>query len=152
VDEILIHWERCNACGECLKACVQEMQARGYPHPDVPRLHLPWEDPPVYIALCRQCCEPPCLDACVSGAIRVAPDGRVLLDDETCVGCWMCLAHCPFGAITAVAEKAVKCDLCAPVGAPPCVRACPEGALVLGPAEVDALARARERVAYMQRG
>jgi len=112
----------------------------------VPRLHIPWQGRPAYVALCRQCAEAPCQDACISGAIRRDGDGRVVLEDALCVGCWMCATHCPFGAIAAVEDKAVKCNRCTPPGVtPPCVRACPEGALWLAVAESMAAAQARAR-------
>jgi anaerobic carbon-monoxide dehydrogenase iron sulfur subunit len=146
MQAIVVHWERCNGCGDCLEACVRAMVEQGAHYPDVPRLHLPWKQPPVYIALCRQCDEAFCKDACISGAIHLAPDGRVILDVESCVGCWMCVAHCPFGAIAQVNNKAIKCDLCALAGeCPPCVIVCPEGALEMISAEIAASRRAYRR-------
>lgn len=143
---ILVLWERCNACGDCLTACTREMAQQGRPHPDVPRLHIPWKGKPAYVGLCRQCSQAPCRDACISGAIRSAADGRVVLEDEACVGCWMCVTHCPFGALAVAGEKAVKCNVCVANGrVPPCVRACPEGALLWTAARDAAIARGRGR-------
>lgn len=143
---MLVHWERCDACGKCLTACTDEMTRQGAPHPQVPRLHIPWAGRPAYVALCRHCVEAPCVDACISGAIRLAGDGRVVLADEVCVGCWMCVTHCPFAALAIADGKAVKCNICAPPEViPPCVQACPENALELGSAEVVTLTKARAR-------
>lgn len=143
---VLVHWERCDACGECLRACTAEMARQGALHPEVPRLHIPWQGQPAYVALCRHCTDAPCLDACISGAIRPTRDGRVMLEDEVCVGCWMCVTHCPFGALATVGDKAVKCNICTPLGTiPPCVQVCPKKALTFGAAEAMTLARAGAR-------
>jgi carbon-monoxide dehydrogenase iron sulfur subunit len=146
VGSILVLWERCNGCGDCLAACALEMARLGEPVPHVPRLTIRGNEPPTYIALCRHCAEAPCRDACVSGAISVTDDGRVALQDQVCVRCCMCLAHCPFGAIVLVEDHVVKCDICTPTGAPPpCVRACREGALLMGEAQRLSLVRGRRR-------
>lgn len=145
IDEvILVQWERCDACGDCIEACVEEMARQRAPYPHLPRLFIARGERPAYVALCRQCAEAPCLDACISGAIRRSDEGVVVLAEDVCVGCWMCLTHCPFGALTAVGEVALKCNLCTPSGVvPPCVRVCPQGALALGSAEPCASLSAR---------
>ena len=149
METILILWERCNACGDCLTACTDEMARQGQLLPSVPRLSIQGLERPAYVALCRHCAEAPCRDACISGAIAVSDSGRVELEDETCVQCCMCLAHCPFGALTFTHDHVIKCDICTPAGAPPpCVRACPEGALVVGSAQRTRRNRARERAQH----
>ena len=146
METILVLWERCNACGDCLTACTDEMSRQGQLLPSVPRLSIHGQERPAYVALCRHCAEAPCRDACISGAIAGTGSGRVELEDDTCVQCCMCLAHCPFGALTLTQAHVVKCDICTPAGAqPPCVRACPEGALMVGGVERTGRDRARER-------
>jgi len=81
---------------------------------------------------CRHCAEPYCVQACISGALQKDPDsGRVVYNEEQCVGCWSCLMACPFGAIKRhpIKEKIVKCDLCPQREVPACVSACPNQAL-----------------------
>jgi carbon-monoxide dehydrogenase iron sulfur subunit len=149
MDTILVLWERCNACGDCLTACTDEMARLNQPLPSVPRLTIHGKERPAYVALCRHCAEAPCRDACISGAITVSGGGRVELADETCVQCCMCLAHCPFGALTLTDDHVVKCDICTPIGTqPPCVRACGEGALLVGGAQRMSRDRARERARH----
>lgn len=92
---------------------------------------------------CFHCVEPPCVDACPTGAMRRQGNGFVQVGAETCIGCGECVEACPFDAVTlGPGEIAVKCDGCADELAqgwdPVCVRACPLRALDYGPTE-DAL-------------
>jgi carbon-monoxide dehydrogenase iron sulfur subunit len=81
---------------------------------------------------CRHCEEPACVEACVSGAMAKAEDGKVVYNRERCVGCWTCVMVCPFGAIRrdVEAKKIAKCDLCPQLEIPACVANCPNRALV----------------------
>ena len=68
----------------------------------------------------------------MAGAMhRDESTGRVYVDAERCVGCWMCVMVCPFGAILPNAETktAHKCDLCKDSDGIACVDACLTGAL-----------------------
>lgn len=85
---------------------------------------------------CRHCVEAPCLDACMTGAMRRdARTGAILCDEDRCVGCFMCIMVCPVGAILPGERPggkiASKCDLCRMEfeDAPPCVANCPNEAL-----------------------
>ncbi len=84
---------------------------------------------------CRHCDEAPCIDACLSGAMRRDPKtGTVVNDREKCVGCWTCILVCPYGAVRRDEgeHKAVaKCDLCPHLEVPACVANCPNEALVM---------------------
>lgn len=91
--------------------------------------------------MCRHCEVADCILACKNGALYKDPTGRVMLDEDKCVGCWMCIMACRFGAITRNVEKKnvpqVKCnginhhcDLCVDREVPACVAVCPTGALV----------------------
>ncbi|MBP1764058.1 MAG: putative electron transport protein [Firmicutes bacterium] len=106
---------------------------------------------------CRHCEDAPCAQVCQEGAI-IQTNGKIIINEEECIGCKTCLMACPFGAIDIVpvykngeavtqtglmvetkdglVEKglavASKCDLCAErAGGPACVSACPEKALEL---------------------
>lgn len=81
---------------------------------------------------CRHCEDAACIDACKTGATqRDILTGKVLIDRDKCVGCWMCVMVCPFGAVfpDAKSGKALKCDLCDGFESPACVEACPTRAL-----------------------
>lgn len=72
--------------------------------------------------------------ACLTGAIYKDPvTGRVVVDEEKCVGCWTCMLVCPLGAIQQDKEqhRQIKCDLCYGLDTPACVANCPNEALVL---------------------
>ncbi len=82
---------------------------------------------------CRHCEDPPCTDACITGAMyRDKETGAILCDEDKCVGCWMCIMVCPFGVImrdTKGKKVASKCDLCYGEETPVCVANCPNEAL-----------------------
>lgn len=94
------------------------------------------ENKPITFALqCRHCDDPPCVKACITGAM--AEDeitGAVKHDPERCIGCWMCIMVCPYGVIQRdLAEKKIasKCDLCLELDVPACVANCPNEALII---------------------
>lgn len=81
---------------------------------------------------CRQCDEPLCVDACISGALYIDEEkGCVCFNKDKCVGCWSCIMRCPNGSIKRFKELASKCDNCYSKETPECVLACPTGALMI---------------------
>ena len=141
MKRIVIHEEHCIACRLCEVHClVQHSESRdiirafksGGERP-LPRLTFEESGPLSFALQCRQCDEPTCLEACISGAMhRDEATGAVMCDEDRCVGCWMCIMVCPSGAIqqnlhgTRVASK---CDLCYGAAVPACVAGCPNEAL-----------------------
>lgn len=88
--------------------------------------------------LCNQCQHPPCVQVCPVGATFTTPDGVVLVNEKTCIGCRYCIQACPYGARylhpeTATADKCTFCyhrlqkDLL-----PACVEVCPTQARIIG--------------------
>lgn len=137
-SEISIDLQRCDGCGDCVTACLRQLAERpgeeGGRGPA--RVKVLGKGPLFWLSICRQCDEAPCIDACITGALRQGEDpDSVRLDEETCVGCGMCVMACPFGAVWLDVErgKAVKCDLCAHLDLPPCVEACKPRALTVRP-------------------
>jgi carbon-monoxide dehydrogenase iron sulfur subunit len=92
--------------------------------------------PPVSISImCRHCAEAECVEACKNGTLtRNEKTGRIELNQDKCLGCWMCIMACPYGAISQFTrdDRAVanKCDLCPDREVPACVAVCPNRALV----------------------
>lgn len=81
---------------------------------------------------CRQCDEPFCVEACISGALFInESNGRISFNIDKCVGCWSCIMKCPYGSVKMLKGKASRCDLCSGREIPECVNACPTRALVI---------------------
>ncbi|MFA5866116.1 MAG: 4Fe-4S dicluster domain-containing protein [Phycisphaerae bacterium] len=91
--------------------------------------------------MCRHCEIPDCVLACKNGSLYKDASGRTMVDEEKCVGCWMCVMACRFGVITRNIEKQNvsgvpcnginhHCDLCPGRSTPACVAICPTQALV----------------------
>ena len=84
--------------------------------------------------LCQHCEDPPCVDACPTGASFKAEDGRVLVDEDLCIGCGLCVPACPYDARYVAPDTNIlqKCTLCegrvSNGQAPACFEVCPAGA------------------------
>ncbi len=141
MKRIVVHEEYCIGCRLCEVHClVQHSKSRdiikafNLERPQVmPRVMVEESGPISFALQCRHCLEPTCVEACPSGAMRRDEEtGTVILDQDRCVGCWMCIMVCPVGAIqqnltgTSVASK---CDLCYGAEMPVCVANCPNEAL-----------------------
>lgn len=151
---LLIDTNRCDPdCDACIQACHEEHRIT---HHERPRTDPQWirkvtlRDPetgwqasaPV---MCQHCERPPCADVCPTGATFKRPDGIVMVNRHTCIGCRYCLMACPYGARQFVHEKVTEqrpdsprgkgtaegCNLCvhridAGNPEPACVEACRE--------------------------
>jgi len=142
---MLINIDWCTGCDDCVRACSST-------HNNNPRFvrHGPVHGNLQVTNACMHCTDPVCLIGCPTGAIgRNAADGRVMIDDRTCIGCGTCANSCPYNNIRLVEirdeggnfildedsnapiVKATKCDLCfGQFGGPACQRACPHDALI----------------------
>jgi anaerobic dimethyl sulfoxide reductase subunit B (iron-sulfur subunit) len=141
-DRFAIDLARCTGCQTCSIACkdraglpddldwlrVEVHEGGSYPAPTL-----------FYrVVHCFHCAEPPCIDACPTGAMARQENGWVHVEEGLCVACGSCIEACPFAAIVMRPEGvASKCDGCADEVArgwqPTCVRACPMRALGYGP-------------------
>ncbi len=132
--------EVCIGCRLCEVNCLVEhsqskhiLKAYKLESPKaVPRVLVEEEGPVSFAVQCRHCDEPACVEACITGAMTKAEDGKVVYDREKCVGCWTCVMVCPYGAVRrdVEAKKVAKCDLCPDLETPACVANCPNRALV----------------------
>jgi anaerobic carbon-monoxide dehydrogenase iron sulfur subunit len=84
---------------------------------------------------CRQCDDPACAAACLTGALQVDEEtGRVTYNPEQCMGCWTCVLVCPHGVPQrdpSGTRVMPRCDMCVGRGTPACVENCPNEALIL---------------------
>ena len=141
MKRIVIHEEYCIGCRLCEVHClVQHSKSkdiikafRAERDTVMPRVIVEESGPVSFALQCRQCAEPSCIEACISGAMhRDEETGAVVCDESRCVGCWMCIMVCPTGSIrqnlhgTRIASK---CDLCYGAKVPACVANCPNEAL-----------------------
>ena len=104
---------------------------------------------------CMHCERPPCVSACLVGAMQKTADGPVLYDASKCIGCRYCMVACPFERLAYeydahLAPRVRKCTLCAERAAegkiPACVEMCPVEAMHYGPRD-ELIAMARKRIA-----
>jgi len=149
VKEVFINIERCTACKSCEIACAVEhssskdIYAAIFEKP-VPRkrVHVEKAYSFSYPSKCMHCADAVCITACPTGAMhRDEEMDSVMVNEDRCMGCWMCAMVCPFGAISMGTERgvSVKCDFCKSRlkegKEPACVEACPTNAMTFGEAE-----------------
>lgn len=162
---------KCIGCKICEVACHAAHDNLNYTvgaqnSAIAPRLHVMQINGKSVPVQCRHCEDAPCANACAIGAIT-EQDGKIMINEATCIGCKACLVACPFGAIDLrpqimngqiVAQPrlrmademednksvlvAYKCDLCADRETQACVAECPEKALRLYDAAEDSKAKA----------
>src|ERR1700744_2081656 len=104
--------------------------------------------------VCKHCHNPPCLEACPTGALFKTEFDTVVVQQDVCNGCGYCVPACPFGVVdlSALDGKAHKCTLCYDrlKGGlePACAKSCPTDSIQFGEWN-DLHARAKERVAHL---
>ena len=138
--QILVRSEHCLGCKSCELACAIAHSASKTLFGAIAELKPPQKR--VFVETngslnfplqCRQCSDSPCVHACMSGAMQIdLKTGLIQVEEERCVGCFMCVMVCPFGVIAEIpaARKVAKCDRCQDLDYnPACVSACPTKAL-----------------------
>ena len=148
---LIVDKKKCSGCYSCMLAC--SLVHHGRENLSLARIQVvqnPFEPFPgdIFLAQCRQCVEPPCVEVCPVEPIKaLRPDpnnGNVrIVDYELCVGCQACVMACPYEPSRAIwnfeEDHAEKCDLCAnarywgkpggPTGQQACVSVCPMEAI-----------------------
>lgn len=137
--------EYCIACHLCEVACIVEhSQSKNifYAFSEKPKVNskieVEMKGPASFSASCRMCEHPECVEACpVAAIMRYEETGIVKIDNDRCIGCWMCIMACPQGSLTTRVDENAnlkisdKCDLCEERDlGPACVQACPNDALL----------------------
>lgn len=106
---------------------------------------------------CLHCATAPCARACPVGAIKVSPEGAVVIEASECIGCGYCADACPYDVPKRGSDgKYYKCTFCVDrVQAgkvPACVEVCPANVFTFAPMEKVAAmaseARAGGKVVY----
>jgi len=131
---------KCLACRSCEIACAvvhskskELFKALREETLSLPRKKIHRAKDKNFPISCRDCKDAACVTACMAGALSYDKEtGRVLHDEERCVGCWMCVMVCPYGAIrpNAKTRLPIRCDKCKGQDSPACVLACPTGAII----------------------
>ncbi|MEA1993627.1 MAG: 4Fe-4S dicluster domain-containing protein [Euryarchaeota archaeon] len=122
---------KCTGCSRCETACAfyhTGKTDRRLSRIKVMHLYDKGIDGPV---VCAQCEERYCMP-CPADALRIGPEGQVVVAPTVCELCGLCEERCPIGAIE-LADYVVVCDLCG--GEPHCVEVCTEGAITYLPEE-----------------
>jgi len=157
---MLVDLDACVRCYACEIACRQEnslgfeTKSRWCRVQTIPPRELRGELHLDFVpVMCLQCEDPMCANFCPVEAINKKEDGRVLIDEEACIGCRQCTYGCPYGAMhfNEATQKAGKCNLClsrTEAGIEPsCVQHCIGGALrFVDAAELKALQNGRHWV------
>lgn len=137
---------RCIGCQSCTVACkvnnelpvdmiynpVTTVGPVGV-YPNLHMTHVP--------LICMHCDNPPCVNACPSGASQQTDEGIVWVEAKKCVGCKACVMACPYGARHTNPETGVvqKCDFCMERvrqgKEPHCVKTCHQRARIFGDIE-----------------
>ena len=139
---IAIDTTKCVGCHSCRLACqnqngleytetfnwIKEQERGKYPSYD--REYVPLQ--------CNHCENAPCQRVCPTGATYTTPEGVVLVNKKTCVGCKYCMEACPYKMriILHHAGIVVKCRFCIELvregGTPACVSTCPTQVRIFG--------------------
>jgi Fe-S-cluster-containing dehydrogenase component len=133
--------KQCVGCAACVLACKGENRVPDGAFRDwiveVVRGRYPDLSREIRSERCHHCSEPPCVDACPTGASHVGRGGTVLVAQNKCTGCKACIAACPYGArFVHPAGYVDKCTFCLHRvergELPACVEICPTRALTFG--------------------
>lgn len=139
---IMIEPEKCVGCLNCTTACMnahrkdrQSVLSLDFcDSGNSPRLRIYAKAGKYFPLVCRNCEDPDCVRACMSGALRKnRENGLVEYDPEQCAACFMCVMMCRYGhpQTDARACSVVRCTFCQDTAAkePACAGACPTKAI-----------------------
>jgi len=109
---MVIDLGRCIGCSGCKETCAQ---FNGLPRGAQWRrviektLGEGSERVRVFISMgCMHCGEPSCVGVCPTGATRKRPDGIVIIDPNSCIGCGACILACPYRARSITLDDPIR--------------------------------------------
>jgi len=145
---LVVDMAKCMGCTTCMMTC--SMVHHGKSSLSLSRIQIQQDSfqnfpADIHMAVCHQCEDAPCVNACPVGADHVdVLFGNIrTIDPEKCIGCTQCIDACPWLPkrlqFNPETKKVQKCDLCAntpylkekggPGGTQSCVKVCPTGAI-----------------------
>lgn len=118
---LLVDTKKCQGCLSCMLAC--SLVHEGTENLSLSRIQILQNSfakfpDDLTMAQCRQCVEPPCVEACPPKALYVdKKNGNArTVDVKKCIGCKACVQACPYEPGRALwnsdKKRALKCDLC----------------------------------------
>ena len=91
--------ERCIECNACVTACKNENEVpMGVNRRRVVTIRDGEPGERSLSVACMHCSDAPCQAVCPVDCFITTPDGVVLHNKDTCIGCGYCFYACPFGA------------------------------------------------------
>jgi carbon-monoxide dehydrogenase iron sulfur subunit len=142
---LIVDHEKCTGCRLCELVC--SVFHTGASNPSRSRIRvIKWENVGFYLPMTCQNCETSfCTEVCPTKAChKDQENGRVLIDEDKCIGCKTCIIACPFGhPFFDIKERVTKkCDFCD--GDPQCVAFCDMKAVDYVDADKVQMAKRRE--------
>lgn len=129
-----VNQSNCSGCKLCMMECSFRHFKISAPHLSNVRI-MGRETRAAFVpALCVQCPERSCIDACPEGALSIVEStGAIQVDHAVCILCGSCVIACAFDGIfiglnPEGEEFLMVCDLCD--GEPQCAKNCRLDALV----------------------
>ena len=129
-NTIGFHAERCDGCGDCMRACARAKSGKEVLTNSRIRIQSGPSANTYAVSLCLQCGNPKCVAECPSAAlVKNTTTGVIDFDGDACSDCQACVGACSYDGISVheTTGRVIKCDTCD--GDPACVAACPHEAL-----------------------
>ena len=114
----VIDMDRCVGCQCCMFACNRRLGSGGLSRSAIHISSVGGISRGFSVKVCRACHDPPCADACPTGAMKPREGGGVKFHSDLCTGCKSCVDACILDAITWNHESntpivCIYCGICA---------------------------------------
>ena len=97
---MVVDLAKCRNARKCMSACQLAHDLRPEQHHmNVLQMQDSENTAPYFMPKpCQHCDNAPCVSVCPVDSTFKRPDGIVLIDNESCIGCRFCVAACPYSA------------------------------------------------------